>query len=385
MNKTNLITLAITLPATLLALTLSACGGGSGGGEEPTPVTTATPADNTTPIASLTGTQVELGRKLFFDANLSVPAGQSCASCHDPASGFADPDVTQSTPVSEGAVAGRFGNRNAPTAAYASFIPRRTRETPNGVTPFYQGGFFLDGRRNTLAEQAGDPFLNPDEMANPDQAAVVNAVKASDYAGILVYLNDENVFDDVGAAYIKITEAIAAFEMTEELNPFTSKYDTYLNDPTVFSAAESRGLALFQGDALCSICHTLDPLSTNSDNLFTDFQYWNIGVPANPDNPVRAVDRGLGAVVNDATQDGRFRTPTLRNVELTAPYMHNGMFATLEEVVNFYVTRDDGSWTPEVSENMETTNIGIDIDFLENQDETDLVAFLKTLTDGYTP
>ncbi|VAX10704.1 Cytochrome c551 peroxidase [hydrothermal vent metagenome] len=382
MKKTNLMTLAIALPTTLLALTLTACGGGS----EDAPPPAATPPASTTPIAPLAGTEEELGRKLFFDANLSVPAGQSCANCHDPDTGFADPAVSQNAPVSEGAVAGEFGNRNAPTAAYAAFIPARTLETPNGVTPFYQGGLFLDGRRDTLAEQAGDPFLNPAEMANPDKAAVVNAVKASDYAGIMVYLNDENVFDNVDAAYAKITEAIAAFEKTSEVNPFTSKYDYYLASQYIMTAEEANGLTLFQGNALCSTCHTLDPLSVNSDNLFTDFRYWNIGTPTNPNNPARAIDLGLGAVINnDAAQDGRFRTPTLRNVELTAPYMHNGVFATLEDVVNFYVTRDNGRWTPEVSDNMETTNIGIDIDFLENQDEADLVAFLKTLTDGYTP
>ncbi len=376
--------LSTLVSVTLMTLVLAACGGGGSGGDGQDITPTGGDNNDTVPIAPVAGTLAEAGRALFFDTNLSSPPGQACASCHDPDTGFADPDADQNAPVSEGAVAGRFGNRNAPTAAYAAFIPARERVSEGGDN-FYRGGLFLDGRRDSLAAQAGDPFLNPDEMANPDKAAVVEAVKAADYAGILVFLFGEDVFDDVENAYARITEAIAAFERTDELNPFTSKYDYYLAGQTTLSDSEARGLDLFQGDALCSTCHTLDPLPDGSNTVLSDFRYWNLGVPANPDNPSSNVDRGLGGDLGEAAEDGKFRTPTLRNVELTAPYMHNGVFATLEEVVDFYVTRDDGSWQPEVSRNMETTNIGADIAFLSAQDQADLVAFLKTLTDGYSP
>ena len=376
--------LSTLVSVTLMTLVLAACGGGGSGGDGQDITPTGGDNNDPAPIAPVAGTLAEAGRALFFDTNLSSPPGQACASCHDPDTGFADPHVDQSAPVSEGAVAGRFGNRNAPTAAYAAFIPARERVSEGGDN-FYRGGLFLDGRRDSLAAQAGDPFLNPDEMANPDKAAVVEAVKAADYAGILVFLFGEDVFDDVENAYARITEAIAAFERTDELNPFTSKYDYYLAGQYTLSNSEARGLDLFQGDALCSTCHTLDPLPDGSNTVLSDFRYWNLGVPANPNNPSSNVDRGLGGDLGEAAEDGKFRTPTLRNVELTAPYMHNGVFATLEEVVDFYVTRDDGSWQPEVSRNMETTNIGADIDFLSAQDQADLVAFLKTLTDGYSP
>lgn len=378
MNRTSSITLAIVLPITLLALT--ACGGGSSDAD----TSTTTSNTSSSSIAALPGSEEELGRKLFFDTDLSSPAGQSCASCHDPLSGFADPVVSQDAPVSEGAVAGRFGNRNAPSAAYAKFIPPRTEVTENGDT-FYRGGLFLDGRRNTLAEQAGDPLLNPAEMANPDKAAVVDAVKASDYAGILVYLYDENVFAEVNDAYDKITNAIAAFEKTRELSPFTSKYDYSLRGRYTFSQQEADGLALFK-NALCSNCHTLNNLADGSSTVFSDFRYWNLGVPANPDNPDSSVDYGLGGDINAAADDGKFRTPTLRNVALTAPYMHNGVLASLEEVISFYNTRDDAAmnWpAPEVSANLQTADVG-EL-FLNAQEEAALVAFLKTLTDGYIP
>ncbi len=374
-------TIYSTISLTLLTLALNACGGGSGD------IPAASTTNNPVSIAPLAASEEELGRKLFFDTNLSTPAGQACASCHDPAGGFADPDATRTAPVSEGVVSGRFGNRNAPTAAYAAFIPERTLQTdPNGGNDFYQGGLFLDGRRDTLAEQAGDPFLNPTEMANPDKAAVVNAVKASDYAGMMVYLNGENIFDDVDAAYAKITEAIAAFERTDELNPFTSKYDYFLSGQATLSDAEENGLRIFQNDGMCSNCHTLTDLADGSTTVFSDFRYWNLGVPANPDNPDASTDYGLGGDINVRSEYGKFRTPTLRNVELTAPYMHNGVFNTLEEVVSFYNTRDDASmnWpAPEVDDNKQTADVG-EL-FLSAQDEADLVAFLKTLTDGYTP
>ncbi len=379
MNKIHSITLAIALPMTLL--TLAACGGGSGGGET---ATTSTNTTSSTSIAALPGTEEDLGRNLFFDTSLSDPAGQSCASCHDPLSGFADPVVSQNAPVSEGAITGRFGNRNAPTASYAKFIPPRELVTENGST-FYKGGLFLDGRSRDLAEQAAAPFLNPLEMANADEAAVVNAVKATDYAGIMVHLYDETVFDNVGEAYDKITAAIAAFESTRELNPFTSKYDYSLNGRYTFSPQERRGLALFK-NSLCSNCHTLNNLADGSSTVFSDFRYWNLGVPANPDNPDSSIDYGLGGDINVSTENGKFRTPTLRNVELSAPYMHNGVFASLEEVVSFYNTRDDAAmnWpAPEVSANLQTADVG-EL-FLSAQEEADLVAFLKTLTDGYTP
>ena len=373
------------LALSLVAL-LAACGGGSGTSPAPTVDTAAL--------------MVQLGEDLFFDSGLSDPPGQSCASCHDPDQGFADPDATADAPVSEGAVAGMFGNRNAPTAAYAAFVPEFSYQPQAMLNPGYRGGLFVDGRARDLAEQARAPLLNPREMANPDPAAVVTRLRDLGYAPRFEEIWGPGALDDVDAAYEHLAEAIAAYESGPDLNPFSSRYDAYLAGEVELSEQEARGLDLFQGRALCSECHVIGPLA-----LFTDFSYSNIGVPPNPSNPVYLedpgfVDLGLGdspkLQTDAAAEAGRFRVPTLRNVALTAPYMHNGVFATLEQVVHFYNTRDqlrcDRGGTPLVDcwpdpevdgATLVTDRVG---DLLLSADqEADLVAFLKTLTDGYTP
>lgn len=397
------------LAALITSMILSGCSSDS---TEETP--NANTACDTSNIRPQTATTAELGRELFFDSNLSTPAGQSCADCHDPNSGFADPISAaalepNTLPVSEGAITGRFGNRNAPTAAYASFTPVFAYIDDGIVEPHYIGGQFLDGREPDLAAQAKKPFLNPLEMANPSEAAVVEKVCAASYAGMFVYLFGQNAFDDVRAAYTNIAEAIAEFERSPEVNSFTSKYDYYLDnglDPTTFfTASENRGRILFEDPnfddkAKCKNCHSLEPV--NGEILFTNFTYANIGVPKNPSNPFYSqatqfnpdqanfVDLGLGGILNQrnvanaAAENGKFKVPTLRNVELTAPYMHNGVFSTLTEVVQFYNERDAGptTWDPaEVSANVNDAEMG-DL-MLTDQEVQDLVAFMKTLTDGY--
>ena len=365
---------------------LSGCGGGGGG-------------DGTT--ASNTGgaTLVTLGRKLFFDESLSSGGNQSCATCHDPASGFADARVSKTAPVSEGSVSGAFGNRNAPTAAYASFSPAFGQVPPAdqaGETDSkYRGGQFLDGRRSTLTEQAKDPFLNPVEMNNTDAADVVAKVSNASYAADFISVFGAGAFDNITTAYDNIAQAIAAFEASTELNPFTSKYDAYLQGQYTFTASEARGLELFKGDAKCANCHTLDETrgSLPSNSLFTNFEYYNVGTPSHPDNPAYpAVDEGLGHA--DATGEtgerGKFKVPTLRNIELTAPYMHNGVFETLEEVINHYDLFGSENITPEVDANianelLDVNQIGLSLDSgpATPNDYTDLIDFLHTLTDGY--
>ncbi|HFD80948.1 MAG TPA: cytochrome-c peroxidase [Gammaproteobacteria bacterium] len=369
-------------------LTLTGCGGGGGGSD---PATRLAPS----------GTVVDLGRSLFFDTALSEPAGQACASCHDPAAGFADPDVDSSHPVSAGAVSGRFGNRNAPTASYAALTPDFAYDA--AATNKYSGGQFLDGRASDLTEQAKGPLLNPLEMANADKAAVVAKVRSASYATLFEEIYGAGALNDVNSAFDRIAAAIAAFERSEAFSPFSSKFDYVLAGQASFSAAEQRGFDLFKGRGMCTECHKLEPAARP---LFTDFTYRNIGVPPNPDNPVYAsdpgfVDLGLGfnpALSSSAAlENGKFRVPTLRNSALTAPYMHNGVLQTLEQVVNFYNTRDtrrclDVGGTPLVdcwpapevdNANVNTSQVG-DL-LLSAADEADIVAFLRTLSDGYSP
>ena len=339
-----------------------------------------------------------LGRLIFFDTNLSTPAGQSCSSCHDPDAGFADPDIN--SPTSEGVNAGLFGNRNTPTSAYAflspDFVSFIQVDDPDNPGQFlYQGslgGQFLDGRRDDLVGQAKDPFLNPVEMANADAAAVVNKVSNASYADMFRQAFGQNAFDNVNTAYNNIAIAIAEFEESAEMNPFTSKFDYYQQGLIDLTAEELRGLDIFMVKGKCNTCHFIGeslPLPTSPPAAFTDFRYFNIGVPANPNNPFYAqepgfIDQGLGGVSDDRNEDGMFKTPTLRNIELTAPYMHNGVFATLEEVVDFYNTPLDVLPEPPPPE-IDPGNISIEVGALDLTDpeKADLVAFMKTLTDGF--
>lgn len=376
------------LVSLLTAVLLGACGGGD----------SPPPADMPPPplITPQAGTMEELGRALFFDTNLSEPAGQACASCHDPAAGFADPD--NGVPTSEGVIAGRFGGRNTPTAAYAFLSPDFAFTNDPAVDPFeffYQGGQFLDGRALDLIEQAKGPFLAAVEMANPDRAAVVNKVRNSGYAGIFVYLFGANAFDDVDAAYNNIAAAIAEFEKSSEMNPFSSRFDAYQAGLVTLTPEETLGLDVFRNKGKCAACHTIPdvlPAPTAPPATFTNFRYFNLGVPKNPNNPFYTqdaafnpdgasfLDFGLGAAVQVATENGKFKTPTLRNIALTAPYMHNGVFSTLEEVVDFY--NDNIRPTPEVDNDI-TPDVGM-LDLTPGE-KAALVAFMNMLTDGYTP
>ncbi|MBP8304687.1 MAG: cytochrome-c peroxidase [Phycisphaerae bacterium] len=333
----------------------------------------------------------QLGKRIFFDQRLSSPQGQSCASCHDPAKGFANPDAD--LPVSRGADPDRFGNRNDLTAAYAAYVPRFHYDAKEGV---YIGGLFWDGRASDLEEQAKGPFVNPLEMANPDEAAVVALVRTADYAPLFREVFGHDAWADPNRAYGYIAEAIAAYERTPELNPFSSKYDLFLQGKACLTDQEQRGLALFEDPnrATCTACHPSRPDPQGGPPLFTDFTYDNLGVPKNPASPFYRlpvslnpagkdfVDLGLGGVLQDPNENGKFRVPTLRNAARTGPYMHNGIFQTLREVVVFYNTRDVGPWpSPEVAENVNRDELG-DLGLTE-QDVDDIVAFLNTLTDGY--
>lgn len=339
------------------------------------------------PVPDLTPEQL-LGREIFHDDTLSEPAGQSCASCHDEAFGFASPPAIMTGGVSAGVVSGKFGLRNAPTAAYALFSPLPFFDPEAGTLV---GGQFLDHRAADLEEQARGPFLNPDEMANPDRATVVNKLRNRPYADRFRALYGAEIFADVDRAYIAMSRAIAAYERSAEFSPFSSKFDAYIRGRANLSPAELRGLAVFR-DPLKGNCEACHP-SRGDAPLFTDFTNDNIGVPRNLNIPAymnnpSLVDRGLGAVLNDARYDGRFKVPTLRNVALTAPYMHNGVFTTLEDVVRFYNTactpgNPDGWAAPEVPDTRNCTELG-DLK-LSDQEIADLVAFLHTLTDGYLP
>ncbi len=376
-----------------------------------------------------------LGKRLFFDANLSTPPGQSCASCHGPTVGWTGPDsdVNNTTVVYPGAIPTRFGNLKPPTAAYAGSSPPLHIDEEGT----FVGGMFWNGRAagwdlgDTIAEQAMGPFLNPLEMNMPDKKSVILKVQESDYAGLFREVWGPDSLDaeiDIDGTYERIARSIAAFERSFEVTKFTSKFDDFWRktqeaglditdiDETNMDQFkglgldddEVHGLMLFNTTGLCAECHILTSEDGKTPPLFTDFTYDNLGVPKNPDNPFYTqdkefnpdgkdyVDKGLGGFLEGTEKYaqyakdnmGKQKVPTLRNVDLrpyegfVKAFTHNGFFKTLKETVNFYNTRDkEGSdWPPpEIADNLNVDEMG-DLG-LTDEEEDLIVLFMKTLSD----
>lgn len=348
----------------------------------------------------------QLGKELFFDENLSANSNQSCAACHAPEVGFTGPDsfINLHGTVYEGSVPGSFGDRKPPTAAYGGDSPILFMDADG----LWTGGMFWDGRAtgwtlgDPLAEQALGPFLNPMEQALASPEDVIAVIKASAYAGLFESVFPESLDGDVSLAYDNVGHAIAAYERSAEVNPFTSKYDYWLKGKAKLTAQEQLGKAMFQGKGKCSLCH----LIKGKQPLFTDFTYDNLGIPKNLENPYTVAhpdwaDPGLGGFLKawgDPTWEanlGKHKVPTLRNVDLrpspdfVKAYGHNGYFKSLEEIVHFYNTRDveGAGWNgvpwpePEVAANMNMAELG-DLG-LSPREEAAIVAFMKTLSDGH--
>jgi cytochrome c peroxidase len=379
-------------------------------------------------MAAVLTPEQQLGKQLYSDLSLSINDNQACTSCHMPAAAFADPGNTAdpaNTPVSPGSITGEFGTRNAPSAAYARFSPSFHWDGEEGL---YIGGQFWDGRDASLAGQASRPPLNPAEMALPDEEAVINRLLLNpDYFTAFrnlygLDLNEASTtHSGVLAAYDRMTRAIGEFEKSREFSEFSSRFDYWLAGKYEMTKQEARGMKLFNGKAKCNLCHLSDAQVAADGSgiippLFTDFTYDNLGIPVNPriaelhGGPM-PVDYGLGGRADIAAVDplvldngdvvsagqaGKFKVMTLRNIAATPPYGHNGFFATLEDIVHFYNTRDvlaDCATLPapetgvncwpsaEVTRHVNAAELG-DLK-LTRQQEADLVAFLKTLTDGY--
>ncbi len=417
------------------------------------------------PQPELTGIEV-LGRAIFFDEDLSVNGTQSCAACHAAEVGFTGPDAQINTAgaVYQGALPNHYGNRKPPSSAYAGESPVFHFDELNDG---WFGGMFWDGRAtgltlgDPLAEQAQGPFLNPLEQAIANAQVLCVRVKQADYAGLFEQVwgaGSLNCARNVAGVYEKIGRSVAAYERSEEVNPFSSKFDLFWDaanaagkdvtlikcgtgggggggmgcpgggtDPNRWTAyrnlgfgdSELQGLAVFNDRADCSSCHSLEPGPAGYP-LFTAFGYDNIGVPKNPDNPFYDmppawnpdgadwVDYGLGGYLRSAgypaeiyeTELGKVKVPTLRNVDLrpsedfVKAYGHNGYFKSLEDLVFFYHWRammDNGCMggmgcggmadmfpPPEVDQNRATLSM------FPMMQIDNIVAFLRTLSDGYS-
>jgi cytochrome c peroxidase len=344
-----------------------------------------------------------LGEALFHDKNLSRNRSQACATCHMPENGFSDRrDAVNGNAVSLGDDGKSFGDRNAPSATYASFSPPFHKDA-SGI---YLGGQFWDGRAKGLEEQAGGPPLNPVEMGMPDEKSIADRINQNpDYVTAFSTLFGSDSLKDPNKTFRAATDAIAAFERTKTFAPFDSKYDRYLRGEVKLTDQEELGRTLFFSTqfANCSLCHDVKGNDgTYETSTFTSHKYFNIGVPANTEarkiNGVKPgfVDLGLAAnpeVKGDPLERGKFKVPSLRNVAVTGPYMHNGVFKDLRTVILFYnkynskkksrqINPETGqTWAaPEVADNIATkeltTGPGLDDKRIDA-----LVAFLKTLTD----
>jgi cytochrome c peroxidase len=380
-----------------------------------------------------------LGKKLFFDTNLSSPPGQDCAFCHGPEAGWTGPveEINKAGAVYEGAVTGRFGNRKPPSAAYAGQSPIFHLDEEGNFT----GGMFWDGRAtgkelgDPLAEQAMGPFLNPLEQNIPDKKSAVTIVGDSDYAALFEEVWGHGSLDwesDIDGTYERIARSIAAFERSSEVNPFSSKFDLFWNNTKAagrdvesidesnwenyknlgLESEEVEGLMLFVTRGKCAECHILSPGPNGEPPVFTDFTYDNLGAPKNPTNPFYSmpkewnpqgkdwVDKGLGGFLESTEEYARYasanygkhKVPTLRNVNLrprkgfAKAFLHNGFFKSLKDVVHFYNTRDveGANWPPpEISENVNTDELG-DLGLSEREEDL-IVLFMTTLSDGFIP
>lgn len=340
----------------------------------------------------------QLGRMLFFDANLSANKTQSCSTCHNPATGFVDKRVTRSKGIASlGDDNHSFGNRNAPTASYAKLSPKFHFDKK---TSQYLGGQFWDGRAATLADQAKGPPLNPIEMGMASEQQIMQRLKKNDYyKSAFQKIYGKDIWKNSKTWYSALADAIEAFEKTDFFTPFDSKYDRFLRGEYELTVLEDLGRSLFfsNTNVNCSTCHKLKQEDAEHEP-FTSFQYHNIGVPSNTAliklNKLKAdfIDHGLleNPAVTDTAEDGKFKTPTLRNVAVSAPYMHNGVFKNLRTVILFYdkYNNPERTLNPETNkpwakpEVAKTVNLkDLKAKKLTERKVDALMAFLKTLTD----
>lgn len=362
-----------------------------------------------------------LGRTLFFDPSLSASGQQSCASCHSPDHAFGPPNDL-SVQVG-GKTMHTVGTRAVPSLRYGQTTPPFSEhfhddDGDDSIDAGPTGGRTWDGRADSAHDQARIPLLSAHEMANTDAADVVGKLRRAPYADQFRTVFGATVLDDTDRAFRAALMALEVFqENPADFYPYTSKYDAFLRKQTSLNAQELRGLALFNDPAKgnCASCHISEILPSGAFPQFTDYGLIAIGVPRNKHIPANADphyhDFGLCGPERTDFRDnpeycGLFKTPTLRNVALRQAFFHNGVFHTLEEVLQFYVQRDTNpeKWYPRNRDGSirkfddllpeHVANINTEAPFdrkpgeqpaLSEAEIKDVIAFLKTLTDGYRP
>ncbi|RXH19083.1 cytochrome-c peroxidase [Bradyrhizobium guangzhouense] len=388
----------------------------------------------------------QLGKAIFFDASLSSSGVLSCASCHSPDHAYGPPN--DGSVMLGGADLLRQGARAVPSLTYLERHPNfsigpekadddnvmdlaqmaalgqqalRTTKTAGGsgasANMVPQGGLFWDGRADTLQDQALFPLLDPNEMDGGSAEIVAGKLRSAPYAQRFVELFGAGVMRNQRLLIAEAMFAVARYQVEEQsFHPYSSKYDYWLEGKARLSENELRGLQLFNDPdkANCAGCHTSAPSRDGLPPLFTDHQYEALGAPRNAalagNGDPDYFDLGVcGPHRTDMTEQtqycGMFLTPTLRNTATRRAFFHNGVFKTLEQVLDFYNFRDtnpekvfpraaDGTARkfddlPEkYHANVDVTDPPFDRHVgdkpaMTEQDEADIIAFLKTLTDGY--
>jgi len=388
----------------------------------------------------------QLGKKIFFDSALSASGQLSCASCHSPdhtygpanslavqlggptlsQPGFRPPQslmyLAQQPNFSIGPDSGDADSPPDLTllASQSANVARGQKNA--GVTPAApamvpQGGLFWDGRADTLQTQALGPLFNPVEMANVSMDDVKQKLERSPYQHDFIQLFGPQVFDNATLAVAEAMSAIARYQVEDRsFHPYSSKYDYWLEGKARFSRAEMRGMRLFNdpNKANCAGCHLSQPGADGQPPMFTDYQYEALGVPRNSrlaaNNDPRFFDMGLcGPFRTDLRQQtqycGMFLTPTLRNVATRKVFFHNGVYSSLEDVLAFYnerntapekfYPRDPAGHLQRYNDlplpfqgNIDNKDAPFDRKLgdppaMTERDKRDIMAFIKTLNDGY--
>jgi cytochrome c peroxidase len=366
-------------------------------------------------------TLTNLGRALFFDPSLSASGRQSCASCHSPDHGFGPPND----------LSVQFGGRNmklqgtraAPSLRYMQNAPAFSEhyhddDNDDSSDAGPTGGRTWDGRADSAHDQARIPLLSVYEMGNANAAEVVAKLKRAAYAPQFRAAFGARIFDDTDKAFQAALMTLEVFqESPADFYPYSSKYDASLRGKATLSRQETRGLALFNDPdkGNCASCHISAVAPNGAFPQFTDYGLIALGVPRNrkiaANADPRYFDLGLCGPARTDLKDqpeycGRFKTPTLRNVALRQSFFHNGVFHSLDEVMHFYVERDTHpeKWYPRNRDGsirkfddllpQHYANVNTEAPFdrkpgdppaLSDAEIKDVIAFLKTLTDGYRP
>jgi len=399
------------------------------------------------PRAAPLSAMAQLGRHIFYDADLSSSGQLSCASCHSPQHAYGPPN--EGPVMLGGRQLSIQGARAVPSLAYLERQPpfsigpdnpeaenvdlaqmaalgRASERTQKSAASAQaaanmvpQGGLFWDGRADTLQDQAIMPLLDPREMDGGDVATVAAKLRNASYAKLFVDLFGPGVFGDPELLVEEAMFAVGRYQVEEpSFHPYTSKFDYWLEGKARLSEAEMRGYRLFNDPkkANCAGCHLDQPSRDSLAPLFTDHQYEALGAPRNLALAVNKdpafFDLGIcGPTRSDLADQtqycGMFATPTLRNVAMRKAFFHNGVFQTLQQVLDFYNFRDtdpqkvyrrgpDGT-VLQYDDVPVRFQVNIDVadppfdrhlgeaPAMTAQDESDIIAFLHALTDNYKP